>query len=274
MAGTWRAPSITPAALSSPRKSTKMPVFSFSIFCTASGSMCAMVSKVATRFGHSGGVYFFFCTTFLGAVEATLESLVVGLIFLEPARLSRSCTPLAVRAAGAMVLLAPGVEVDPRLAPFFMILTSLTKSVPSFMANLSRSLEASVSAKSLTGKPWDSQPRKPPERMATFCFELVFWRYQLAHCGARCAEYWHMNITISLSCHCLTSSGTRAGKVTFPSGKAGTCTAPSMTPAALSSPRTSTSTQLVLSRSLWTSLGSKCSTLSTVGTRLGQCGGT
>mmetsp|Transcript_50553 Transcript_50553/g.118039 ORF Transcript_50553/g.118039 Transcript_50553/m.118039 type:complete len:264 (+) Transcript_50553:1714-2505(+) len=263
---------MTPAALSSPRRSTKMPLFSFSIFCTASGSMWVTVSKVATRFGHSGGVYFFFCTTFLGAVEATLDAVELG--FLDPARLSRSCTPLPVRAAGAMLLLVPGVVVDPRLAPF-LILTSLTKSVPSFKASLSSSLASSLSAKPFTGKPCDSQPRKPPDRMATFCLELVFCRYQFAHCGARCAEYWHVKITSSLSDHCLTNSGTRPGKATFPPSNAGTCTAPSMSPAARSSPRTSTNTQLLPStRSLWTSLGSKCSTFSTVGTRLGQCGGT
>mmetsp|Transcript_37538 Transcript_37538/g.116770 ORF Transcript_37538/g.116770 Transcript_37538/m.116770 type:complete len:227 (-) Transcript_37538:163-843(-) len=147
-----------------------------------------------------------------------------------------------------------------------------TNLVPSFTATSSAALAPSPSAGFRTGRPTASQPRKPPERIPTRCLGSAFSRYQLAHCGARWAEYWHVKITRLWSAHLFTNLGTLVVNGTV--SMAGSCTAPSIRPEALSSPRRSTRMHCLPFNSSCTRVGSMCSTSLIVGTVFGRCGGT
>mmetsp|Transcript_131045 Transcript_131045/g.355644 ORF Transcript_131045/g.355644 Transcript_131045/m.355644 type:complete len:334 (+) Transcript_131045:581-1582(+) len=243
MAGSWTAPSMRPAARSSPRKSTSKHLWFWSSSCTVSGSKFSTFSTVGTMLGRFTGAQ--------PGVAATGPDAASG--------------AAGTGGFGA----APGMQNPPPGTPARHPSTNLC---PSCNATSSAFFAFSLSAGMATGRPTASQPRKPPESIPTRCRGPVFSRYQFAHCGARCAEYWQKNTTSGRSAHCSTSSGHRPRKPPTPA--AGTCSAPSMRPAIRSSPRRSTRRHFSSLRRLRTASGVRCSTFGMVATRCGQYGGT
>merc|ERR1719217_1209169 len=110
-----------------------------------------------------------------------------------------------------------------------------TKSTPTFIATSSAAAAWSLlTVAEPTGRPLASQPRNPPDNIATLWDGLALSLYQFAHCGALWTEYWHVKITKSFEEYCFTNAGTFDLKVSLPA-TAGTWTAPSIIPEAQSS---------------------------------------